>query len=1077
MFYKLIRKTAALIAIFVMFFSGIDPATFIYLIYKNQQQGGGLDSYVNGPRKAVAAVNPAEKEYTLDVGPVTGSTAANYVYASFFNPAGSGRTVSIKRIALRSHTIGTASNYVNLTVRRITSSTGGTQILASQYVQKNASSSASIMEVRSTGPTVAFDGTVDSRILGVPLSGAIGSYYSRRDLAFNTSDEKIILQPGEGIAVYQEAAGTVNSRILVLVEWDEIANPPTALNEFVFAFPRMEVNATINYDYNSFFNPIGSGKTAIVKRIWFGTETCDAAAVYTNNMSIQRITSASGGTQVLAINVPKKNTLSPDSAMDFRHTNPTVTLYAGADARIGTVTPCGSAGDGGGWSEITFHENDEKLILKEGEGIALVSETAGDPDQLTRMIIEWSEVDTVNTPAPQNGFIWSSSRVESASAANTTRYSFFNPIGSGKVAVIKRLAIRIDADTTATYINFAFRRITASSGGTLIASSNIPQKNTASASSTMEIRWCGASCASAITATYAGTVDSNMFSVISPGAIAQTIGDREIVFGGNEDIVLQEGEGLGLYSDSASDVDDYVKMTIEWSEENAAPASQGEYLIDIGPVPGNTGTSYNYATFFNPAASGKTAVIKRLQLRVDTAGAAVYIPMQIRRISAASAGTQIIAANIPKKHSGTANSVMEIRRTGVTATYSGTTDSKLMGVLTPGAVASVASGNTGYKEMDFTNKEKIVLQPGEGIGLYHDTLAGNANLRIKLLIEWGETTVTPTALNEYLLTTGPVAQSLTSGYVYSTLFNPVGSLKNIIVKKIAIRANRTGAATNPVYNPVAVRKISSVSGGTAILAANVPKKNSGTANTSADIRTTNPTVSFQGATASRVLGVTSPGVVNQEHGLYESSIYLGDELILKEGEGLALYQEVAQGDANVTYRFLTEWEEASNTSLPQSISFSVSTSTIYFGTLSSVQARFASSTNLGGDSIETQAHTFAVSTNAISGYSVTVQGDTLTSGLYSIDAIGGVGTTSSPGVEQFGLRAVATGGSGTVSSPYNGAGFAYAGTATTSSQIAGAIEGDGVTTTYSVRYIANIAGTTEAADYTAALVYVATANF
>jgi TPP-dependent pyruvate/acetoin dehydrogenase alpha subunit len=64
-----------------------------------------------------------------------------------------------------------------------------------------------------------------------------------------------------------------------------------------------------------------------------------------------------------------------------------------------------------------------------------------------------------------------------------------------------------------------------------------------------------------------------------------------------------------------------------------------------------------------------------------------------------------------------------------------------------------------------------------------------------------------------------------------------------------------------------------------------------------------------------------------------------------------------------------------------------------------------------------------------------------------------------------------------VTAPYNGSGFAYAATATTSSQVASASIGDSATTTYSVRYMVNIAPSTIPATYTANIIYTATANF
>ncbi len=160
----------------------------------------------------------------------------------------------------------------------------------------------------------------------------------------------------------------------------------------------------------------------------------------------------------------------------------------------------------------------------------------------------------------------------------------------------------------------------------------------------------------------------------------------------------------------------------------------------------------------------------------------------------------------------------------------------------------------------------------------------------------------------------------------------------------------------------------------------------------------------------------------------------------------------------------------------QTLSFSISTSTIAFGTLDSAAARYASTTSTGS-ATEVEAHTLSASTNASSGYTITVQGATLTSGGFTITSIGATNASSTIGTEQFGIRMAASGGIGTVTSPYAAAGgFAYAATATTTSQIASSA-GASAATTYSVRYIANILAITEAGSYTASLVYVATGNF
>jgi hypothetical protein len=763
--------------------------------------------------------------------------------------------------------------------------------------------------------------------------------------------------------------------------------------------------------------------------------------------------------------------------MDFRHTNVTVTQVGGADARLGHVTPCGAAGQANGWQKIDFSENDEKLVLQAGEGVALISEATGNANQIVRMIVEWKEVSSGSTPSSQGEYVFASNKVASSTVLNTTLYSFFNPAASGKTAVIKRIAILANATTTATYTSFQFRRTSAASGGTLIAASNLPKKHTGTSDSIMEMRWCLQACNSAITVTYLGTADSRLTSVTGPGAVGQTIGQHEIVFGQNENLILQPGEGIALYNDVlASSVASAVKVLIEWDEETVAPTAQDEYLMTIGPINGNTATTYNYATFFNPGGSGKNAVIKRAQIRVDTIAGAVYVPVQLRRITAASVGTLIAASNYPKKHTGSAASLMEIRTTGATATYAGATTSRLMMIQTPGAVAGAASGNTGYKEIVFDTSEAIVLKPGEGVALYQNPTAGNANLRVRLLLEWSESASLPTAQNEYMMAIGPITQSLSANYVYATLFNPATSAKNYILRKIGMQVDRSAAAVNPTYTPATVRRISAASGGTLTATTSI-QKNTSSQNPTAEVRSTGVTATFVGSIESRLLGGTTPGVVNQTFADLQSTITSGDEFIVKPGEGVALYQEQANGDANSRYHFFVEWDEEDNGPPAQSISFSVSTSSVYFGVLSPVQARFASSTNNGGDSVQVEAHTFTVSTNAANGYTVVAKGGTLTSASSSISGIGTTSTTSLVGTEQFGLRVVATGGSGVVDTLYSSSGFAFGATATTSSLIASSPAGDGLPTVYSVRYLGNVSPITPADQYYTNIVYVATSNF
>lgn len=163
----------------------------------------------------------------------------------------------------------------------------------------------------------------------------------------------------------------------------------------------------------------------------------------------------------------------------------------------------------------------------------------------------------------------------------------------------------------------------------------------------------------------------------------------------------------------------------------------------------------------------------------------------------------------------------------------------------------------------------------------------------------------------------------------------------------------------------------------------------------------------------------------------------------------------------------------------QAITFSISSNTIAFGTLDSAAARFANTST--GSASDTVAHTLAVSTNAPTGYSVTVQGATLTSQQNSsntITANGASPVTSSVGTEQFGIYATKSGGvNGTIASPYvTASSFGYNGTASTAATFSSGTTAT-ATETYSLHYIANIGATTEAGTYAASLNYVATANF
>lgn len=185
---------------------------------------------------------------------------------------------------------------------------------------------------------------------------------------------------------------------------------------------------------------------------------------------------------------------------------------------------------------------------------------------------------------------------------------------------------------------------------------------------------------------------------------------------------------------------------------------------------------------------------------------------------------------------------------------------------------------------------------------------------------------------------------------------------------------------------------------------------------------------------------------------------------------------------SITVQILSDDQVAVSATVTQSLTFSISDNTIGFGTLSAAATRFATG-DVAGSGTEASAHNLVAGTNASSGYTVTVNGATLANA--SADTITAIGASAvdvttavtSVGTEQFGIRMTASGGSGAVTAPYNGASNNYAlDTSAFPDQVASAA-GTTANTTYSVFYAANISSNTEAGSYTSTLTYVATANY
>jgi hypothetical protein len=166
------------------------------------------------------------------------------------------------------------------------------------------------------------------------------------------------------------------------------------------------------------------------------------------------------------------------------------------------------------------------------------------------------------------------------------------------------------------------------------------------------------------------------------------------------------------------------------------------------------------------------------------------------------------------------------------------------------------------------------------------------------------------------------------------------------------------------------------------------------------------------------------------------------------------------------------------------ITFSISQTSVSFGTLSAATGRWA--TNGGGanaaaatdPTASNTAHTLSVGTNATSGYTVTYNGALLTSGSNTIAAATiSADSDGTPGSNQFAMCGKGTTGSPTVVSSYlcatNASYDFVASTTTTLFSNTVPTSSDVV----NVAYLANIASSKAAGAYSTTMTFIATGNF
>lgn len=120
----------------------------------------------------------------------------------------------------------------------------------------------------------------------------------------------------------------------------------------------------------------------------------------------------------------------------------------------------------------------------------------------------------------------------------------------------------------------------------------------------------------------------------------------------------------------------------------------------------------NFLSIFNPVGSGKNLYFTRFVcFPYATAATTPTDNMEVWRTSAASAGTQLAAANISKYDTTQANSIADVRTGNPTNTLVGTVP--ILAI--PPAITSAASGVSSTINIVPPSGTFLVAHPGEGL--------------------------------------------------------------------------------------------------------------------------------------------------------------------------------------------------------------------------------------------------------------------------------------------------------------------------------------------------------------------------
>jgi|SRR5882762_358776 len=153
------------------------------------------------------------------------------------------------------------------------------------------------------------------------------------------------------------------------------------------------------------------------------------------------------------------------------------------------------------------------------------------------------------------------------------------------------------------------------------------------------------------------------------------------------------------------------------------------YSHSLQDIPGVVGAN-NFLSVFNPANSGKTYMLLRLDVSTYSAGTTASAnSMYSKRITAASSGTLVAASTVARFRTDFADPSLEIRIGNPTVTATGLVLNLIPPVISTGSGQFSTSQNPPYNT-------SFVCAPGEGIVLA--TAAGDIDQVWNITHIWQE---------------------------------------------------------------------------------------------------------------------------------------------------------------------------------------------------------------------------------------------------------------------------------------------------------------------------------------------------